>query len=89
MSSMRHRRTAHSGSGSSGRPSRHAGAPVLARGRVGDLRRLLAVVALVGDEVLQDHLLDVPVLGVHRRERFERFDALLLALADARRGCRS
>ena len=46
-------------------------------------RRLLPVVALVGHEVLQDHLLDVPVLGVHRGERLERFHALLLGLADA------
>ena len=36
-------------------------------------RRLLAVVALVRDEVLQDHLLDVAVLGVHRGERLQRF----------------
>jgi hypothetical protein len=61
---------------------RHAGAPVLTRRRVGDLRRLLAVVALVRHEVLQDHLLDVPVLGVHSSERFQRFEALLLGLAD-------
>ena len=74
---------AHSGSGSSGARVRHARAPVLARGRVGDLRGLLSVVALVRHEVLQDHLLDVPVLGVQRRERLQRLDALLLALADA------
>ena len=48
-----------------------------------DLRRLAAVVALVGHEVLEDHLLDVPVLGVHLGERLERRDALLLGLADA------
>ena len=76
---------AHSGSGSCGR-RRIPSTPVrqyYARGLLGDLRRLLAVVALVGHEVLQDHLLDVPVLGVHRRERLQRFDPLLLALADA------
>ena len=59
-------------------PVGDAGPPVLARGGVGDLRGLLPVVALVGDEVLQDHLLDVAVLGVRGRERLERFDALLL-----------
>ncbi len=55
----------------------HPRAPVLARGRVRDLRGLFSVVALVGHEVLQDHLLEVAVLGVRRRERLERFDALL------------
>ncbi len=52
-------------------------------GLVGDLGGLLAVVALVGHEVLEDHLLDVPVLGVHRGERLERLHALRLGLADA------
>ncbi len=47
------------------------GPPVRAGGRVGDLRRLLPVVALVGHEVLEDHLLDVTVLGVQRRERLQ------------------
>ena len=37
----------------------------------------------MGHEVLQDHLLDVPVLGVSGRERLQRLHALLLALADA------
>src|ERR1700719_2944110 len=54
----------------------------LGRGGVGDVRGLSAVVALVRHEVLQDHLLDVPVLAVDRRQRLERLDALLLALAD-------
>jgi len=36
----------------------------------------------VRHEVLQDHLLDVAVLLVHARERFERFHTLLLGLAD-------
>ena len=35
------------------------------------------------DEVLQDHLLQVAVLGVHGGERLERRDALVLGLADA------
>jgi hypothetical protein len=53
-------------------------------GRVGgDLRRLLAVVAAVGNEVLQDHLLQVPVLRVHRGQRLQRGHAVVLALADA------
>ena len=60
-----------------------AGAPV-ALGRLGrDLGGLLAVVAVVRDEVLQDHLLQMPVLGVHRRERLQRCDPVLLRLADA------
>ena len=59
-----------------------AGAPVLARGRVGDLSRLLAVVALMRDEVLEDHLLDVAVLVMNRGQRLQRFDPLSLGLAD-------
>ena len=43
----------------------------------------LPVVARVRDEVLEDHLLDVAVPRVHRGERLERGDALLLGLADA------
>ena len=75
---------AQSGSGSCGRASRPTPVRQYSRAAASAIsRRLLAVVALVGDEVLQDHLLDVPVLGVDRSERFERFDALLLALADA------
>ena len=38
-----------------------------ALGLVGDLGRLGAVVARVRHEVLEDHLLEVAVLGVHRR----------------------
>ena len=48
-----------------------------------------AVVALVRDEVLEDHLLQVAVLGVHRGERLERRDALVLASRRCRRGSRS
>ena len=59
------------------------GAPVSPGGGIGDLRGLAAVVALVRDEVLQDQLLDVPVARVHVGERFQRGDALVLALADA------
>ena len=74
---------AHSGSGSEGRAVGDAGAPVLARGVLRDLGWLLPVVALVGNEVLEDHLLDVPVALVQRRDRLQRGDALLLGLADA------
>ena len=49
---------------------------------LGDLGGLLAVVAPVRHEVLQDHLLEMPVLGVHRGERLERLDAVLLGLPD-------
>ncbi len=58
------------------------GAPILARGGVGDLGRLFAVVALMRDEVLQDHLLDVPMPRVRGGERLQRGDALILGLAD-------
>ncbi len=58
------------------------GAPILARGLIGDLGGLFTVVALVGNKILQDHLLYVAVLGVRGRERFEGFDPLLLGLAD-------
>ena len=55
----------------------------VALGDVGrDVGRLLAVVPAVRDEVLEDDLLQVPVLGVHRGERLERRDAVLLGLAD-------
>src|SRR2546430_1640517 len=57
--------------------------PVLARGGVGDLGGLAAVVALVGDEVLEDDLLEMAVLGVHLGQRLERRHALLRGLADA------
>ncbi len=43
---------------------------------------LFPVVALVGNEVLQDHLLYVAVSGVRGGERLDRFDPLLLGLAD-------
>lgn len=59
-----------------------AGAPVLRRRAGGDLGRLLAVVGVVGNEVLDDDLLQMPVLGVHRRERLERPEAILTRLAD-------
>ena len=54
-----------------------------ALGLVGYLRGLGAVVARVGHEVLQDHLLEVAVLGVHRRQRLQRLDPLGRRLADA------
>src|SRR4029453_42895 len=43
----------------------------------------LAGIAAVRDEVLEDHLLEVPVLGVHRRQGLERLDAVRLGLPDA------
>ena len=52
---------------------------------VRDLGRLRAVVAGVRHEVLEDHLLQVAVLGVHGGERRERVDALLRRLADPTR----
>ena len=59
------------------------GAPEAPSARfLGDLRRLLAVVAAVRHEVLEDHLLEVPVLGVQGGERLERLDAILLGLPD-------
>ena len=63
--------------------ARDAGGPALPRGGVGDLGGLAAVVADVRDEVLQDHLLQMSVIGVDGGERLERGDALVLALADA------
>ena len=60
------------------RPVADPGAPVLLRRLLGDLGRLLPVVALVRDEVLEDDLLDVVEPG----ERLERRDPLLLGLAD-------
>ena len=64
-------------------------APVLLGGLGRDLGRLLAVVAAVGHEVLEDQLLDVPVLAVHRGERVERGEAILAGARRCRRGCRS
>ena len=57
--------------------------PPEALGRlVGDLGRLLPVVAPMRHEVLEDHLLQMPVLGVHRGQRLERRDPIRLRLAD-------
>ncbi len=55
------------------------GAPELLGRLGGDLRRLLAVVAAVRDEVLQDHLLQVVEAG----ERLQRGHPVRLGLADA------
>lgn len=54
----------------------------MAGGLGGDVGDLGAVVARVGDEVLEDHLLKVTEAAVEVREGFERFDALVLGLAD-------
>ena len=59
-----------------------AGAPEPLRGLVGDVGDLLAVVGVVGDEVLQDDLLQVAELGVHGGERLERGDPVGVVLAD-------
>ena len=56
-----------------------AGGPEALGGVGGDLRRLLAVVLPVRDEVLEDDLLDVLVAG----ERLQRRHPVLLGLADA------
>ena len=71
---------AHAGAARSGpcRP-RYASTP---GGGAGDLRRLAPVVALVGDEVLEDHLLQVAVACVDLGQRGQRGHALLLGLAD-------
>jgi hypothetical protein len=45
--------------------------PPFPRRLVGDLRHLAPVVPGMRHEVLEDHLLDVPVTLVHRRERLE------------------
>ena len=50
---------------------------------ISDVRHLGPVVAGMGDEVLQDDLLDVAVAGVGGGERFQGFDPRLLGLADA------
>ena len=47
-----------------------------------DVRHLGPVVPRMRHEVLQDHLLQVPVLLMHPRQCFQRFDPLLLGLAD-------
>ena len=58
-------------------------APPTSRCLVGDLGYLATVVARMGDEVLQDHLLQVAVALMQLRQRFERGDPLLLGLPDA------
>jgi hypothetical protein len=65
------------------RCDRQAGPPVRLRRVGGDVRGLLAVVAAMRHDVLQDHLLQVAELGVDRGEHLQRLDALLLGLADA------
>ena len=60
-------------------PSCRPGAPVGLGGLGGDLGRLLAVVAPVRDEVLEDDLLQVVEAG----ERLERRHPVVLGLADA------
>ncbi len=54
-----------------------------ALGRVRDQRRLAPVVARVWHVVLEDHLLEVAVLGVYRGERLQRRHAIVRRLADA------
>jgi hypothetical protein len=73
---------AHVVEGDLGGPRREAllpslGARTAMLGGVGDLRGLGPVVARMGDEVLEDHLLEVAVVGMDRRERLERGDPLL------------
>ncbi len=63
-----------------GHRGRLAGRP-LALGGVGDLGRLGAVVARVRNEVLEDHLLEVAVLGVHLGQGLQRRDTLVGRLA--------
>ena len=74
-----------------GGPGRHGlllgqgrvrGIAVTVLGGVGDLRRLAPVVVRVRHEVLEDHLLDVAVLGLNRGQGLERGDAILQALPD-------
>ena len=64
------------------RPLPDARVPVLGGGGVRYLRRLAPVVALMGDEVLEDHLLDVPVALVQPGERLQRGHPIVLGLAD-------
>ena len=68
---------AHAGAGHVG-PLVQPGAPVRLGGLRGDVGRLLAVVAAVRDEVLEDDLLQVPEAG----ERLERRHPVGLGLAD-------
>mgnify|MGYP002682391457 CR=1 FL=1 len=58
-------------------------APVAGGGLVRDVGDLLPVVAVVGDEVLQDDLLQVAVLGVQRGQGGQRVEPVLGRLADA------
>ena len=69
---------AHAGAPCTG-PVVQAGAPERLRRLGRDLGGLLAVVAPVRHEVLQDHLLEV----IEARERLERRHPVLLGLADA------
>ena len=61
---------------------RPGGGALATLGGVCDLGRLGGVVAGVRDEVLEDHLLDVPVLARELGDRVERGEALRLCLAD-------
>ena len=58
--------------------------PPIALGRlIGDICRLLSVVAAMRHEVLKNHLLEMTVLVMQLRERLERLDAIGGRLADA------
>ena len=61
---------------------RNSGPPVLCRGVCRDLGRLLPVIALMRDEVLDDDLLQMPELGMRGRERLDRGEPVLATLAD-------
>ena len=56
--------------------------PVLGRAVGGDVGRLLAVVAAVRDEVLEDHLLQMTELGVDVGQRPQRRYAVFVGLPD-------
>src|SRR3954451_9073499 len=62
-----------------GQNSTNPGAPLRL---LGDLRRLLAVVAPMRHEILEDDLLEMAVLRVDGGQRLERLDPIGLALAD-------
>ncbi len=64
-------------------PAKRPFGPARPRRFVGDLGHLATVVTRMGDEVLEDHLLEVAVARVDLRECLERGDPLLLCLADA------
>ena len=57
--------------------------PPATRCLICDVRNLGPVVTRVRHEVLEDHLLDVAVLGMHGGDRLEGADPLLRRLADA------